>query len=309
MIPGRSLFAAVAFLAVLTCRLEAKDYEEVELRRVARGTIEFVHDGKTVRLPISLSLKIYDDEGAAFDPIEGTKFLVAGNVLNIKTETDSATRKESILEIRFVSGKVAGLRKAKAVDLKPSPDFDGKLIDVYPTSPELDRYFRSAHVGDFVEYKNGDDGSRDEILEVGDGFVVHARVAALLGSRTEHRTRVLLQPAEGKAQAASSKGGSKPAKMSDKAPKKAAKGDSKKKSKKVKSAPKEAEGAKEEAGDTEELTVGERTLVCQIKKEGKVTKWISAEVPFEGIVKVDGPHHKSQLVDFQRGAEAVPDGQ
>jgi hypothetical protein len=53
--------------------------------------------------------------------------------------------------------------------------------------------------------------------------------------------------------------------------------------------------------------VGDRTLVCRVTKEGNLTKWICEEVPFEGIVKEEGPQFKHELVDFKRHDTAEPD--
>ena len=44
--------------------------------------------------------------------------------------------------------------------------------------------------------------------------------------------------------------------------------------------------------------VGEHKLACEVKKEGKSTTWTCPEVPFDGIVKIDAPHQKLELVDF-----------
>jgi hypothetical protein len=126
---NRLLAAALVLLSVLACPLEGKDYEQAKFKKAGKGTLEFVHGNDALKLPISLSLKVFDDQGTEFDPIEGTKFLIAGNVLDIKTDTDATTGKESIVEVHFVSGKVAKLGSSKKVDLHPSPDFKGRCED------------------------------------------------------------------------------------------------------------------------------------------------------------------------------------
>lgn len=141
-------------MALAVCRLEAEEYEQVKLKQVQKGTLEFIHKKKTVAFPISLSMKVFDDKGTEFDPIEGMQFLARGNILDIKTDTDSKTGKESVVEVRFVSGKVLKRQTSKDVDLKPSPDFKDNPILVNLPQGEEGRYYQSARVGDFVEYRS-----------------------------------------------------------------------------------------------------------------------------------------------------------
>jgi hypothetical protein len=46
------------------------------------------------------------------------------------------------------------------------------------------------------------------------------------------------------------------------------------------------------------VTVGEHELACHVKKDGKSTTWVCADVPFDGIVKIDRPNYQYELVDF-----------
>lgn len=168
--------ALLVFALFVVRPVDAKEYEGVVLKSIEKGVIEFEHQGERVKLPVALSLKVFDDQGKGFNAIEGARFLAPENVVNIKSgmEKTGGISVERIREIRFVSGKVAELPQAPdEVDLRPKPEFNGKPGDVYPPTDDLDRYYRAAHVGDFIEYKSTDGQlrGRKEILEVADGVV------------------------------------------------------------------------------------------------------------------------------------------
>jgi hypothetical protein len=123
-------------------------------------------------------------------------------------------------------------------------------------------------------------------VEVGENYVVMAQVSTTFGKPVEMRTKVKLQPqATSKAPAANKKSDSKSAKMGNKKSKKGSK-----------SEPKTATAV--EPDEPTEIMVGEHKLVCEVKKDGKSTVWTCPDVPFDGIVKIDRPNYKFELVDF-----------
>jgi hypothetical protein len=268
LLGGLLLLASPAF---------ADEYAGAKLVSVGKGMIEFEKDGKKFKLPVSVSLKILDDKGETQDTITGVRFLAPGNVVDVKTTTDSKTKKDSIVQIKFVSGTVGELPKApKNANLNPDPNFNGTIPEALPPNPYWEKYLPTAKVGDFVEYTRGKDEEpgREEAVEVGKGYVVVARVGYILGKRTETRVKMV-----------ASKGGSK----STTEPSKASS------SSKKPSTP---------AKETEEITVAGKKLTCEIKKlSGKPYQWHCADVPFDGLVKEDARNTKYMLTDFGRGKE------
>ena len=251
----------------------ADDFAGAKIVDVAKGQITFEHEGKEQKLAIALSLKIIDDKGETHDPITGTRFLVKGNIVDIKTKADKRTKKETIVEIKFVSGTVGELPKApKNANLKPDPDYKGNAIEALPPDAYWAKYLPTAKVGDFVEYKSGNDDNpgRQEVMEVGKDYVIVAKVSYILGHRSETRTKFKLQGSSGGK--ASSAGGKKPP---------------------------------SKGKETEEITVGDKKIKCEVEKTagGKVSKWHSSEVPLDGLVKEESRNFKYTLVDFGHGSK------
>ncbi|HLW65315.1 MAG TPA: hypothetical protein VKS79_08350 [Gemmataceae bacterium] len=269
--------SSVGALMLFAISARADDYPGSKIVTVAKGEIVFEDkDGNSQKKPVSLSLKIFDDKGEQQDAVTGTRFLAKGNIVDVKTDymkdPKNAKKKiEAIVEIKFVSGKVAELPKTGSnVDLKPDPNFKDKVIEFSQGDPVWQEYIKKAKVGDFAEYKSGKnpEPGRYETLEVGKDYIVVAKVDYILGKRTELRTKHMLPKAP------------KPGTKTFDNP--FAKGGGGKKS-------------------TEELTIGDKMVKCTKTVDGKLTKWTSTEVPFDGKVKEDSPNYKYILVDFGRG--------
>jgi hypothetical protein len=174
-------------------------------------------------------------------------------------------KRELIVEIKFVSGTVAELPKAdKNLNLRPDPKNNGNPNEFRTNDEVWQAYILTAKVGDFTEFKRGKEAEpgRYETIECGKDYVVVANVEYMFGKRTEFRRKYML-PLGFKP---STSGGKKPA-----------------------------------SKEREELTIGEKKVVCDVKKDGGVTTWLSAEVPFDGVVKVDSRNYKFILTDFGRG--------
>ncbi|HEV3146466.1 MAG TPA: hypothetical protein VGZ47_21445 [Gemmataceae bacterium] len=273
----RTLVTAPALALFFAWPVWADDYQGAKIVSVSKGQVEFQDkDGKTQKLPISLSLKIFDDKGEKQDAITGTRFLLKDNIVDIKTENakDPKNKKrmiESIVEIKFVSGMVGELPKTgKNIDLKPDPNFKDKVIEFPQGDPVWQEYIKKAKVGDFAEYKSGKDQEpgRYETLEVGKDYALVAKVDYIFGKRIEMRTKHMLPKAP------------KPGTKTFDNP--FGKGGGGKKI-------------------TEELTIGGKKVTCTKTVDGKLTKWTSTDVPFDGRVKEDSPNYKYILVDFGRG--------
>jgi hypothetical protein len=274
---ARMLAISSALILLLAMPALAEDYPGSKIVAVAKGEIAFEDkDGNGQRKPISVSLKIFDAKGEQQDAVTGARFLAEGNIVDIKTESmkdpKNAKKKiEAIVEIKFVSGKVGELPKTgNNVDLKPDPDFKGKPIEFAQGNPVWQEYIKKAKVGDFAEYKSGKnpEPGRYETLEVGKDYALVAKVDYILGKRTELRTKHMLPKAP------------KPGTKTFDNP--FANKNSGKKS-------------------TEELTIGDKKVNCTKIVDGKLTRWLSAEVPFDSKVKEDSPNYKYILVDFGRG--------
>jgi len=268
---GIAAAAALLFLAIPTL---AEDYQGVKIVSVGKGQMVFEDkDGKPTNLYFSPALKIIDDKGEQQDPITGVRFLAKDNVIDIKTMVDKKQKREFVVEIKFVSGKVAELPKTGAkVDLKPDPNFKGKPTEIQSGDPVWNAYIKAAKVGDFTEYKSGNDQEpgRQETLEVGKDYVVVTRVDYLFGKRIEMRTKFKLPPPP------------KPGTKTFDNP--FAKGPTGKKT-------------------SEELTIGGKKVACTKIDDGKIQTWTSADVPFDGLVKKDSRNYKFILTDFGRGKE------
>lgn len=268
---------AVVLALLLSNQLAFTDeYQGAEVVSLSRGNVVFKYKGKTERAPVGLSLKIFDDKGEVHDSVTGTvRFLLPGNVVDIKTDKDKKTGKQQIVEIRFVSGKVGELPKAKAggegINLLPNPDFKGNVFggDGVKSDPYWIRYIGTARVGDFIEFVTGDDKEpgRMETMEVGKDYVIIAKVFYILGTRHEQREKHRAPP-----------GGA---------------GKS--------SAPGKKSSSKSKSREKEELTVGDKKVLCETEsRSGKVYRWKSYEVPFDGVVKYDS-NVPYMLTAFGRG--------
>jgi hypothetical protein len=155
----------------------------------------------------------------------------------------------------------------KTFDPHPDPSFKGNIANVFVPAEKLE-WFPSAMKGDFVEYVD-DSGrpERFEVLAVEGGSAVVAHVYLTLAVRSEDRFRMKLGPE------AVPMPGLPDLKLSG----------------------------------TETIALGDRALVCQVKKLGSLTKWFCQDVPFDGLVKEETPHGQKRLVDFGRGTGPSPD--
>jgi len=256
--------AAALVLLFLAVPAQAEDYPGVKIDSVAKGQITFINkDGGQEKHPISPDLKIFNDKGEEQERITGMRFLARDNVVDIKTKRDKQAKKEVIVEIKFVSGKVAELPKTgKVVDLKPDPNFKGIVAESRTGDPVWQAYIGTAKVGDFTEYKSGKDHEpgRQEALEVGSDYVLLAKVDYFLGKRTELRIKQML-PKGVKAPSSPLKKGA------------------------------------------EEITVGDKKVMCNKKGDAKSATWTSPDVPFDGVVKVESRNYNFILTDFGRGRE------
>jgi hypothetical protein len=303
-----------------------ESYEGAKIKSIERGKIEFEAGGKTITLPVSLSMKVFDAEGKEHDPITGVRFLVPGNIVNIKTKLSAqgSTRETTIAEIHFVSGKVGEFPMTKeGVDLKPDPKYDGMVFESNLREKDWDAYYAKAKVGDFIQYRSSDEPGRREIVEVGSDYVVEAKVFYILGHRDEMRIKFrafVERPLTGAPPTIRKTTSDEPkkttksqtsTKTAEKTPTKPSKSSSKtsktedKRTERAKAMAKSKEKAREPAAprepETETITVAGRKLVCTIRKNSAGTKeWICPDVPFDGMVKNDSRLHY-QLVDFGWG--------
>ncbi len=256
------IVVVMAGLMLLSQGSRAEDFKGVEVVAVARGNVSFKHEGKTVRKPVGLSMKVIDDKGNTHDPILGAaQYLLPGNIVDIKTAQDKTARREVIVEIKFVSGKVGELPKelkgagGGAVNLRPDPEFKGMVFggDGVVSDPYWINYIRRAKVGDFLEYTRGTDKEpgRMETVEVGKDYVITAKVSYILGSRNEMRMKHRAPPA----------GAAKP-----------------------QSPPPKKSSARPKSHETEVLEIGGKKVKCEIETR-TLKKWRSADIPFDGIVK------------------------
>jgi len=267
------VIAAAAALLFLAGPALAEDYAGSKIVDVGRGLIVFEHDGQKENLYYSPTMKIIDAKGMEHDTITGVRFLAKDNIVDIKTMYDKKQKKEFVVEIKFVSGKVAELPKVGAnVNLKPDPNFKG-LVGEFPTGDaQWQAYIQSAKVGDFTEFKRGNDAEpgRYETIDCGKNFATVAKVEYTFGKRTEIRTKFILPAGNGKAPMPPAKG---------------------------------TPGKKPAAKDSEELTIGDKKVACEKKVDGKTQTWTSPDVPFDGVVKVESKNYKFILTDFGRGKE------
>lgn len=96
------------------------------------------------------------------------------------------------MELRLVRGTVAELKPQK-----PEPSsivFDGTIRPA-----DWERYYKTAQVGDYVEYRDPDNPNappaRYEIMEVGKDYVVESRIAYFFGvAGTEARYKLKYDP-------------------------------------------------------------------------------------------------------------------
>lgn len=255
------------------------EYAGAKLVQVSAGRIVFEHDGKRKALPVGVQFKLFDDQGEEQDPVTGVgRFLQPGNVVDIKAEAERRSRTPRIVEIRFVSGKVAELpMPPEKVDLRPDPKYGGSVIDSggYTRDARWQAYIPQAKVGDFVEYHRGDpkEPGRVEAVEVGKDYVVIAKVFLVLGTREEQREKHRLPPPGADPNPAPLDGLPRPRRARPTA--------------------------------KEELTIAGKKVPCDVEsRSGEPYRWTSADVPFDGLVKYV-PRDKVQylVTDFGRGEE------
>lgn len=266
--------SSIACCLLLTNLYGQETLEGVRIIKVGGGIISYHHDGKNTRLPVSPSLKLFDDKGEPVDVITGVgRYLQPGNIVDMKvtakqapsaagkskskskSKTTSPPVDRLILEIRFASGKVAEMPKESESNsnLPPDPNWKGNVYggEGVKTDPYWIQYIPKAKVGDFVEYYRGKDKNepaRIETLEVGKDYVIIAKVFYILGSRQEQREKHRIGPASAG-----------------------------KKSKKTTA--------------TQILEIDGKKITCDVEtSQGKPYRWKSTEIPFDGLVRheVDG---------------------
>lgn len=168
-----------------------------------------------------------------------------------------------------------------AQDLRPDPNWKGTVSDGLLMPSDWATYWPTAKVGDFVVQKDKWGYRRDEVVEITKDTITVARVVDnVLGDksrRTELRFKYKVQL--DKPQSTTPKGTGKSS-------------SSKSKSK---------NNSKND--DTEVIKVGDQEIECTIKKSGKMTRWYSPLLPFDGLVKKDAPDATSKfvVVSFGRG--------
>lgn len=277
---------SIACCLLLTSLHGQETLEGVRIIKAGGGIISYHHDGKNTRLPVSPSLKLFDDKGEPVDVITGVgRYLQPGNIVDMKvtskqTQTSPAKSKSKskskvtsppverqILEIRFVSGKVAEMPKESEsnFNLRPDPNWKGNVYggEGVKTDPYWIQYIPKAKVGDFVEYYRGKDKNepaRIETLEVGKDYVIIAKVFYILGSRQEQREKHRIGPASAG-----------------------------KKSKKTTA--------------TQILEIDGKKITCDVEtSQGKPYRWKSTEIPFDGLVRNEVNGKQEYLVtSFGRG--------
>jgi hypothetical protein len=165
---------------------------EGSVAKVERGkiTIKPAILGPQVTYPVGLNLVAFDLEGKEYAGPFAARLLAPDNVL--KFGIGNVLGKESIVELRLVRGTVAELKPQK-----PEPSsivFDGTIRPA-----DWERYYKTAQVGDYVEYRDPDNPNappaRYEIMEVGKDYVVESRIAYFFGvAGTEARYKLKYDP-------------------------------------------------------------------------------------------------------------------
>ena len=306
---------------------DTPEFPAAKVTGAEKGKISFESYGARHTLSVSLNTRFFDAEGHEVDPITGSiRFLLPGNIVAISTRSPSKGER-TIAQIRFVSGKLGELPTA-ALDLdelKPDPKEAGSEINSKLRDKDWNAYYAHAQVGDFILYRQGDEPGRREIVEVGEEYVIEAKVFYVLGTRDEDRIRY--QPAMPQPGAGGDSEGKKPSKSdssspsasaktakspASKAPSKSSKSTSPSKAKltpaqrreqaKAKTSSKSSGSAPAALPETETLTVAGRELVCTIRRNtaGDYHEWICPDVPFDGKVK-DDSRRGYELLDFGRG--------
>jgi hypothetical protein len=309
-------FVAIT-LAALAASASAAEYRDATVVGVRQGKLGFRHEGKLKAMTISGSLKVVDDAGQELDAVKGLGLLLAGNVVHVTTAKDEACGGEQVVAVTFVSGKTAevGPSENKEDLLLPAAEWKGEVPE-FGMPKEYLAYFPTAKAGDFV-LRQGSGRARLQVMEVGEDYLVEARVVTLFGSPTEQRWKYKLSDQQKKALAAlarQSAGDDKPAASDKKSaaktkparpkPAKTAKGREIQKQIARDKARREAAAkkAEEDATQTKVFRVGSRELECKARKTGEnIVDWIHPDVPLDGIVRHEAPDASYRLIDFGRG--------
>lgn len=280
----RYLCSIACCLLLTSLPAQAEELKGVRIIKAGGGIISYHHEGKNTRLPVAPSLKLFDDKGQAVDLVTGVgRYLQPGNIVDMKvtpkqaepgkgkskskTKSSSSSGDRQILEIRFVSGKVADVptEPEANVNLLPDPNWKGNVFggEGVKTDPYWIQYIPKARVGDFVEYQRGQskkEPGRIETMEVGKDYVIIAKVYLVLGTREEHREKHRIGPASAA-----------------------------KKSRKTTA--------------TQELEVAGKKILCDVESsQGKPYRWKSTEIPFDGLVRYEINGKLDYLVtSFGRG--------
>jgi hypothetical protein len=256
------LVAAQALALFFVGIARAEDYPGAKIVDVGKGQIVFEDkDGKKQNFYFSPTMKMLDDKGAEQDKITGLRFLLKDNIVDVKTTVDKKKRQEFISEIKFVSGKVAELPKTGSkINLRPDPNFKGMVTEIRNADPVWQAYIGTAKVGDFKEYKGGNEQEpgRWETVEVGKDYAIIAKVDYMFGKRMELRMKQMLPKGVKAASTPLKKG-------------------------------------------KDEITVGDKKVICMKKGDAKAATWTSPEVPFDGVVKVESRNYRYIVTDFGRG--------
>lgn len=160
--------------------------------KVERGkiTIKPMSGGAEVTYPVGLNLRGIDLEGKVYEGPFAARLLGPDNVLAFGIGT--VLGQESVIELRLLKGTVA--------ELKPTrPQGGSTVFDGAIHKDDWDRYYKTASVGDFVEYRDPDfpdaPPARVEIVEVGKDYVVESRVVYFFGvAGSESRFKLKFDP-------------------------------------------------------------------------------------------------------------------
>jgi hypothetical protein len=243
-------------------------YSNAVITKVERGKVTATVDGKDVVLSLGATLTVIDGNGNKLNGLNGVGIFKLGNEVEI-TAT-SRGRGLFIDQIKLIKGEMASLN-----DMKPA----GGSVTVRTSAitrlkSDWNTYYKDAKVGDFVQYQdgNGQPQSRIEVTEVGDHTVVQVNSTYLAGRKIDAPVRMNFTVGEPTVKAV----------FPDMTTKK-----------------------------TSETTISaggnqlRATLTESYDKSGKLVykKWVSPEVPFDGVVREergDGTVVKT-LVQFGRG--------
>ncbi|HVW38070.1 MAG TPA: hypothetical protein VHB99_12220 [Pirellulales bacterium] len=177
------------------------------------------------------------------------------------------------------------------MDLHPAAEYKQPIPDVGVPS-NWQKWYPSAKKGAYIEFADGKFSYfRYEVVDIQGDAAVIATVAQLATAISENRVRMTPTLQQQEQFAAAAADAKKPAsKQNNNKP--AARRSKKSNSK---AAPEPAEP------ETETIVVGGRSLLCEVHRKGKVTTWTCSEVPFDGIVKEEGPNVHRILLDFGHG--------